>query len=98
MIYNIRSTTTNIVNRPRIPRPCLRRSPATSRLAFHLIRLAAKYALTQDAGLRFEDAFQRWTSDDRTWSTWAYTDGASLFRGPVQKVRFFGASGHYRWW
>lgn len=63
-----------------------------------LIKLIAKYALTQNAGLRFDYAFQRWTSDDWTWSTWTYTDGTRLLQEPVQKVHFFGVSGYYRWW
>jgi hypothetical protein len=62
------------------------------------IRLTAKYALMKSAGIRFDYAFQRWTSDDWTWSTWTYTDGTRLLQEPVQKVHFFGISGYYRWW
>ena len=63
-----------------------------------LIKLIAKYALTQNAGLRFDYAFQRLTSDDWTWSTWTYTDGTRLSQEPLQKLHFFGVSGYYRWW
>jgi hypothetical protein len=62
------------------------------------IRLTAKYALMKSAGIRFDYAYQRWTSDDWTWSTWTYTDGTQLLQEPVQKVHFFGISGYYRWW
>ncbi|HJX17245.1 MAG TPA: MtrB/PioB family decaheme-associated outer membrane protein [Acidiferrobacterales bacterium] len=62
------------------------------------IRLTAKYALMKSAGIRFDYAYQRWTSDDWTWSTWTYTDGTQLLQEPVQKVHFFGVSGYYRWW
>ena len=62
------------------------------------IRLSAKYALLKSAGIRFDYAFQRWTSDDWTWSSWTYTDGTQLLQEPVQKVHFFGVSGYYRWW
>ncbi len=62
------------------------------------IKLTAKYAFIKNAGIRFDYAFQRWTSDDWTWSTWTYTDGTRLVQEPVQKVHFFGISGYYRWW
>lgn len=62
------------------------------------IRLSAKYALMKNAGVRFDYAYQRWTSDDWTWSSWTYTDGTQLLQEPVQKVHFFGVSGYYRWW
>lgn len=61
------------------------------------IRLFAKYALMKSAGIRFDYAFQRWTSDDWTWSSWTYTDGTQLTQQPVQKVHFFGVSGYYHW-
>jgi len=62
------------------------------------IKLSAKYALMKSAGIRFDYAFHRWTSNDWTWSTWTYTDGTRLLQEPVQKVHFFGISGYYRWW
>ncbi len=62
------------------------------------IRLSAKYALMKSTGIRFDYAYQRWTSDDWTWSSWTYTDGTQLLQEPVQKVHFFGISGYYRWW
>lgn len=61
------------------------------------IRLSAKFAIVKSAGIRFDYAFQRWTSDDWTWTTWTYTDGTRLLQEPVQKVHFFGVSGYYRW-
>jgi len=62
------------------------------------IKLTAKYALMKSTGLRFDYAFQRWISDDWTWSSWTYLDGTRLLQEPVQKVHFFGVSGYYRWW
>lgn len=62
------------------------------------IKLTAKYALMKSAGVRFDYAFQRWTSDDWTWATWTYSDGTRLIQEPVQTVHFVGVSGYYRWW
>ena len=61
------------------------------------LRLTTKYALTKNVGVRLDYAFQRWTSDDWTWTTWTYSDGTRLLQEPVQKVHFFGVSGYYRW-
>ncbi len=61
------------------------------------IKLTAKYALMKSAGVRFDYAFQRWTSDDWTWTSWTYSDGTKLIQEPVQTVHFFGVSGYYRW-
>ena len=61
------------------------------------IKLTAKYALKKSAGVRFDYVFQRWTSDDWTWTTWTYSDGTRLLQEPVQTVHFFGVSGYYRW-
>ena len=62
-----------------------------------IIKLTAQYALKKSAGVRFNYAYQRWTSDDWTWTTWTYSDGTRLLQEPVQTVHFFGVSGYYRW-
>ena len=61
------------------------------------LKLTAKYALMKSAGVRFDYAFQRWTSDDWTWTSWTYSDGTTLVQEPVQTVHFVGVSGYYRW-
>lgn len=62
------------------------------------VKLFAQYALQKNAGVRLNYAYERWQSDDWTWTTWTYTDGTRVFQDPTQKVHFIGISGYYRWW
>jgi hypothetical protein len=40
--------------------------------------------------------FDRWKSDDFTWTNWVYTDGTRILENGTQKVHFFGVTGYYQ--
>lgn len=61
------------------------------------LKLFAKYALQKNSGIRLDYIFDRFSTNDWTWSTWTYTDGTRLRQDPVQKVNFIGVSYYYRW-
>lgn len=59
------------------------------------LRLHGKYALQKNAGLRLQYVFDRFKTDDFTWTSWAYTDGTTVRQDPVQRVHFIGVSYYY---
>jgi len=61
------------------------------------LKLFASYAVQKNAGVRLDYVFDRWSSNDWTWTTWSYADGTRLFQSSPQKVNFIGISGYYRW-
>jgi predicted porin len=61
------------------------------------LKLYADYAIQKNAGIRLNYVYDRWSSDDWTWTTWTYADGTRLFQNSPQKVHFIGVSGYYRW-
>jgi MtrB/PioB family decaheme-associated outer membrane protein len=61
------------------------------------VQLFAKYELRKNSGVRVDYVYDRYKSDDWTWTTWTYTDGTTLTQAPVQKVNFVGVSYYYRW-
>lgn len=61
------------------------------------LKLYADYAVQKNAGIRLNYIYDRWSSDDWTWTTWTYADGTRLFQNSPQKVHFIGVSGYYRW-
>lgn len=61
------------------------------------LNLFAKYALQKNSGVRLDYIYDRYSSDDWTWSTWMYADGTRLAQDPTQKVNFVGVSYYYRW-
>jgi hypothetical protein len=61
------------------------------------LSLFAKYALEKRSGLRFDYIFDRFSTNDWTWTNWVYADGTRLTRDPNQSVHFFGVSYYYRW-
>ena len=58
--------------------------------------LYGKYALQKNAGVRLQYVYDRFKTDDFTWTTWTYTDGTTVRQDPVQKVQFIGASYYYQ--
>jgi MtrB/PioB family decaheme-associated outer membrane protein len=62
------------------------------------VKLTARYAIRTNAGIRVDYAYERWHSDDWTWSTWTYLDGTQLRQEPTEKIQFVGVSGYFRWW
>lgn len=61
------------------------------------LSLFAKYALQKNVGVRLSYIYERWSTDDWTWTTWTYTDGTRVLQEPTQKVHFVGVSLYYRW-
>lgn len=60
------------------------------------LKLFGKYAIQQNAGVRLDYIYDRFSTDDWTWATWTYTDGTQLTQSPTQKVHFLGVSGYYQ--
>lgn len=61
------------------------------------LSLFAKYALQKNTGVRLSYIYERWSTDDWTWTTWTYSDGTRVLQEPTQKVHFVGVSLYYRW-
>lgn len=81
-------------------------SPMTSTLPASLpeittrltrFNLYAKYALEKNSGLRLNYIYDRYSTNDWTWTSWVYVDGTRLSQDPNQKVHFIGVSYYYRW-
>ena len=59
------------------------------------LQLLAKYALKKNAGVRVQYIYDRFKTDDFTWTSWVYTDGTRVLQNPTQTVHFIGVSGYY---
>lgn len=60
------------------------------------LKLFATYALRENASVRFDYIYDRYTTNDWTWSSWNYSDGTYLAQPPRQYVSFFGITYIYR--
>ena len=60
------------------------------------LKLFAAYPLRQNASIRFDYIYDRYSSNDWTWSNWNYSDGTFLTQAPRQSVSFFGITCIYR--
>jgi MtrB/PioB family decaheme-associated outer membrane protein len=58
--------------------------------------LFAKYALEKRSGLKFDYIFDRFSTNDWTWTNFVYVDGTRLSRDANHPVHFFGVSYYYR--
>ena len=61
------------------------------------LQLFAKYAVQKNLGVRVNYIYDRWKSDEWTWSNFVYTDGTRLIQEPSQKVQFIGVAVYYEW-
>ena len=60
--------------------------------------LFAKYALEKkNSGVRLDYIYDRFSTNDYTWTTFTYVDGTTVNRDPNQSVHFIGVSYYYRW-
>jgi MtrB/PioB family decaheme-associated outer membrane protein len=59
-------------------------------------KLFGLYALEKNASLRLDYIFDRYSTNDWTWSQWVYTDGTFLNQRPRQNVNFVGITYIYR--
>ena len=60
------------------------------------IKLWATYALDKQSGIRVDYIYDRFDTNDWTWTTWVYTDGTIVSQQPLQTVNFLGVSYYYR--
>jgi hypothetical protein len=58
-------------------------------------RLTGRYALEKASGVRVQWIHDRFSTNDWTWDTWAYSDGTRILPNSQQKVDFFGATYYY---
>jgi MtrB/PioB family decaheme-associated outer membrane protein len=58
-------------------------------------QLFARYAIQKNMGVRLNYIFDRWRTNDWTWSQFVYTDGSRVMQNPSQKVHFIGAAAYY---
>jgi len=61
------------------------------------VQLFAKYELQKNSGLRLDYIFNRFSTNDWSWTNFTYLDGTTVTQAPVQKVNFLGVSYYYRW-
>ena len=61
------------------------------------VNLFGKYMLQKNSGVRLDYIYDRYKTDDWTWSNWMYADGTRITQDPNQTVNFFGATYYYRW-
>jgi MtrB/PioB family decaheme-associated outer membrane protein len=60
------------------------------------VKLWGTYGLDKHSGIRVDYIFDRFDTDDWTWTTWVYTDGTTVSQEPRQTVNFLGVSYYYR--
>jgi MtrB/PioB family decaheme-associated outer membrane protein len=58
-------------------------------------RLYAKQEYSKNVSIRLRYVYDRYLSDDWTWSTWTYGDGTTVLSNPSQKVQFIGLQMQY---
>jgi MtrB/PioB family decaheme-associated outer membrane protein len=56
------------------------------------LKLHGSYAIDKRSTVRLNYVYDRYNSDDWTWSTFAYSDGTKLTENPSQVVNFVGIS------
>ena len=63
------------------------------------LKLFADYTIRKNASVRVNYVYERWSTDDWTWTTWVYNaaDATQVLQAPVQKVHFIGVSYRYQW-
>lgn len=60
------------------------------------LNLFAKYEMKKNVDLRLNYVYDRFRTDDWTWTTWTYSDGSQLLENPKQAVHFIGFTVNYR--
>lgn len=60
------------------------------------LKLYAKQDLDKRLSLRVQYIYDRFTTDDWTWTTWTYGDGTTVLANPNQKVQFIALQLQYR--
>ena len=60
------------------------------------LQVFGKYALRKNAEVRLDYIYDRFKTDDWTWTSFTFLDGTTLTQEPLQKVNFIGVSYYYR--
>ncbi len=60
------------------------------------LNLFAKHAVKKNVDLRLNYVYDRFSTDDWTWTNWTYSDGTRVLQSPTQTVHFIGVSMNYR--
>jgi len=60
------------------------------------IKLWGTYGLDKYSGIRIDYIYDRFDTNDWTWTSWVYTDGTTVTQQPLQTVNFVGISYYYR--
>jgi MtrB/PioB family decaheme-associated outer membrane protein len=61
------------------------------------LNLFGRYMLQKNAGVRLDYIYDRYKTDDWTWSNWMYADGTRVTQDPDQTVNFVGVTYFVRW-
>jgi predicted porin len=59
--------------------------------------LYAKYMLDKNSSVRVDYIYDRYKTNDWTWTNWTFADGTTVNENPNQRVNYLGASYIYRW-
>ncbi|HYD62703.1 MAG TPA: MtrB/PioB family decaheme-associated outer membrane protein [Noviherbaspirillum sp.] len=62
------------------------------------LKLFGTYALDKSASVRLDYIYDRYITNDWTWSSWVYSDGTTLTQRPRQNVNFIGITYIYRFY
>jgi len=60
------------------------------------LNLFAMYALNNQTDVRINYIYDRYRTDDWTWTAWTYSDGTQVRNDPTQTVHFIGLMMRYR--
>ncbi|MDP3841476.1 MAG: MtrB/PioB family decaheme-associated outer membrane protein [Oxalobacteraceae bacterium] len=60
------------------------------------VKLFGNYALDKSSSVRLDYVYERYNTNDWTWSNWTYADGTQLSQNPNQNVNFIGVSYIYK--
>lgn len=60
------------------------------------LKLFAKYEVQKNVDFRINYVYDRFSTDDWTWTDWTYSDGTRVLQDPNQKIHFFGVLLNYR--
>lgn len=64
------------------------------------VRLSVNWTTAEQFSIQYqtEQTYDRYSSNDWTWSSWVYTDGTYLSQRPRQSVDFDGVTYIYRFY
>ena len=60
------------------------------------LNLWSRFVLAKNSGVRLDYVYDRYKTDDWTWSNWMYADGTRITQDPDQTVNFVGVTYFYR--